>query len=396
MADRGTLGKPLRVALVAGERSGDTLGAGLIEALGRRVSTLECIGIGGEAMVEAGCDAWYRAEELSVMGLVEVLRHLPRLLKLRKTLIARLAAHPPDVFIGIDSPDFNLPVAAAMKRLGVPAVQYVSPQVWAWRESRVESIRRAVDLVLCVLPFETEFYARHDVNAVFVGHPLADQVPDRVDQVAARERLALPREGPLLAVLPGSRASEVTRLARPFIETARWLQARLPGLEVAVALASEPLRAQFAKACGELELDPPAHLIGARAREVLAASDAVLTASGTASLEAALYRRPMVVAYRVSWLTYWVWKRMGVAKLEVFSLPNLLAGRRLVREFLQDEVRADRLGEALLPLLSGAADDTGLAQAFADIHARLKCGADDRAAEAVLGLVGSTAPGRTP
>ena len=389
MAERESPPKRLRVAIVAGERSGDTLGAGLIEALRRRVPELECVGIAGDAMTAAGCDAWYRSEELSVMGLAEVLRHLPRLLRIRKRLVARLSAQPPDVFVGIDSPDFNLPVAAAMKRLGVPAVQYVSPQVWAWRQSRVESIRRAVDLVLCVLPFETEFYARHDVNAQFVGHPLADAVPERVDRAAVRERLGLGRDARVLAVLPGSRASEVARLAGPFMETARWLQARLPGLQVAVALSSEPMRALFARGAAGVDLDPPAHLIMARAREVLAASDAVLTASGTASLEAALYRRPMVVAYRLSWLTYWVWKRMGVAKLAVFSLPNLLAGRSLVQEFLQRDVRADRLGEALLPLLSSDEHQMELQQAFADIHSRLKRDADNRAAEAVLGLLRS-------
>jgi lipid-A-disaccharide synthase len=384
--------RPLRVAIVAGERSGDALGAGLIGALARRVPDLECFGIAGEAMVAGGCEAWYRAEELSVMGLAEVLRHLPRLLRIRRDLIARLANRPPDVFIGIDSPDFNLPVALAMKRIGVPAVQYVSPQVWAWRQSRVKSIRRAIDLVLCVLPFETDFYTRHDVNAVFVGHPLADAVPVAVDRGAARARLGLAPDGPLLAILPGSRASEVTRLARPFIETARWLEAREPQLRVAVALASDAMRRLFLDSSRGIELDRAACLVTGRTREVLAASDVVLTASGTASLEAALYKRPMVVAYRLSWLTYWVWKRMGVAKLASFSLPNLLAGRPLVQEFLQQDVRAERLGEALLRLLRAPGRDQALQQAFATIHERLRCDANKRAADAVLALLQDRGP----
>jgi len=241
--------------------------------------------------------------------------------------------------------------------------------------------------VLCVLPFETDFYTRHDVNAVFVGHPLADAVPLSVDRDAARERLGLPRGIPVLAVLPGSRASEVTKLTRPFMETARWLQARVPQLQVAVALASPHIEPLYSRVAAGIELTPPARLVTARTREVLAACDAVLTASGTASLEAALYKRPMVVAYRLSWLTYWVWKSMGVAKLTFFSLPNLLAGRRLVPEFLQRDVRAERLGAALLGLLAGADQDGELQQAFAAIHERLKCDADNRAADAVLGLL---------
>jgi len=332
--------RPLRIALAAGEASGDLLGAGLIEAIKRRAPDAEFFGIAGPGMAAAGCAAWYRTEELSVMGLAEVLRHLPRLLRLRRSLIKRLQSAKPDVFIGIDSPDFNLPVEAALKRGGVPTVQYVSPQVWAWRQSRVASIRAAADLVLCVLPFETEFYATHGVNSAFVGHPLADQVPFEVNAPDARQRLELPASAPTLAVLPGSRS-------RPFLQTGKWLQDRHPGLQVVIALANEATRERYLQETRGIELDPAPRLIVARAREVMAAADVVLTASGTASLEAALLKRPMVVAYIISGLTHRLLRVLGLNKLEHFSLPNLLAGRAVVPEFLQAQVRPAVLGPAL-------------------------------------------------
>ena len=379
---------PLRVALVAGERSGDTLGAGLIEALRRRVPEAKFFGIAGDAMVRAGCEPWYHAEELSVMGLAEVLRHLPRLLRIRRSLVRRLLAEPPDLFIGVDSPDFNLPVAGALHDQGIATVQYVSPQVWAWRQSRVHGIRKAIDLVLCVLPFETEFYASHGVPAVFVGHPLADQVPLQVDRQAARAALGLAAGARVLALLPGSRRSEVAQLARPFAETVHWLRReRGAELECVVALASEGLRELFVALTRDLPLVPAPTLVVGQTRRVLAAADLVLTASGTASLEAALMRRPMVVAYRVSWLTYWVWRRMGVARLEHFALPNLLAGRGLVPEFAQGQVTAPQLGEALLRIGGEAERGGDWHRELAAIHTRLRCRADEQAAEAVLDLL---------
>ena len=262
------------------------------------------------------------------MGLAEVLKDLPRLLRLRRSFVERLRAARPDVFIGIDSPDFNLPVEAALKKLAVPTVQYVSPQVWAWRQSRVKGIRRAADLVLCVLPFETDFYATHGVNSVFVGHPLADEVPIDVDTAAARRALKLPVSTSTLAVLPGSRHSEVSRLARPFLETCKWLRERHPGLEIVVALANDGTRDAFAKATRGIDLHPPPRLIVGRAREVLAAADVVLTASGTASLEAALLKRPMVVAYIISGLTHRLLRVLGLNKLAHFSLAESSRGPR--------------------------------------------------------------------
>ncbi|HJR70750.1 MAG TPA: lipid-A-disaccharide synthase [Gammaproteobacteria bacterium] len=378
--------RPLRVALVAGEASGDTLGAGLIEALRAQVPDATFVGMAGPKMIAAGCEPWYRAEEIAVMGFFEVLPHLRRILKLRRELVERIKASRVDVFVGVDAQDFNRPAEVALKRAGIKTVQYVSPQVWAWRQSRAATIREAVDLVLCVLPFEPPFYAKYGVNAKFVGHPLADMIPLTVDKAAARAALRLPTDKPMLAVLPGSRRSEVTRLSAPFMATAAWLKDRRPDLAVAVALASESTAALFSAATAGMDLRG-AHLIAHRAREVMAAADVVLTASGTASLEAMLCKRPMVVAYKMVPLTYWLVRRLGVAKLPNFSLPNLLAGKTLVPEFVQQEVRPDRLGPAVLAALDGTGLTPGWYDAFTDIHRQLCRDASTSAAREVLELV---------
>jgi lipid-A-disaccharide synthase len=378
--------RPLKFALVAGEASGDTLGAGLIEALKAQVPDAEFVGMAGPKMIAAGCEPWYRAEEIAVMGFFEVLPHLRRILALRRELVARVERAEVDAFIGIDAQDFNKPAAAALKRAGIKTVQYVSPQVWAWRQSRAATIRDAVDLVLCVLPFEPKFYETHGVNAKFVGHPLADAIPLSVDKGAARRKLGLPDDKPVLAILPGSRRSEVSRLAAPFMATAAWLKRERPELAVAVALASDATAELFREATAGMELSGAA-LIPQKAREVMAAADVVLTASGTASLEALLTKRPMVVAYKMVPLTYWLVRRLGVSKLPYFSLPNLLAGRALVPEFVQGQVRAEVLGPAVLAALDGTGVAAGWYDAFADIHRQLRCDASASAAREVLALV---------
>jgi lipid-A-disaccharide synthase len=319
-----------------------------------------------------------------------VLPHLPRILKLRRELIARVERARVDAYIGIDAQDFNKPAEVALKRAGIKTVQYVSPQVWAWRQSRVATIREAVDLVLCVLPFEPKFYEAHGVNAKFVGHPLADMIPLNVDKAAARAALGLPADKPVLAVLPGSRRSEVSRLAAPFMATAAWLERERPELAVAVALASDSAADLFREATAGMDLRGAA-LIPLKAREVMAAADVVLTASGTASLEALLTKRPMVVAYKMVPLTYWLVRRLGVAKLPHFSLPNLLAGRALVPEFVQGQVRPDVLGPAVLGALDGTSLPAGWYDAFADIHRQLRCDASASAAREVLALVRGSA-----
>lgn len=378
--------RPLRVAIVAGEASGDILGAGLIEALRAQVPDATFVGMAGPRMIAAGCEPWYRAEEIAVMGFLEVLPHLPRILRLRRELVERIKQSDVDVFIGIDAQEFNRSVTKALKRVGIATVQYVSPQVWAWRQSRAATLRDAVDLILCVLPFEPEFLARYGVNAKFVGHPLADMIPLDIDKAAARAKLGLPQDRPILAVLPGSRDSEVSRLSRPFMATAQWLKQRRPELEVVVALASEASAEQLRAATAGIDL-AGARLVPQRAREIMAAADAVLVASGTATLEALLIRRPMVVAYKMAPVSYWLARRLGLSKLRHFSLPNLLAGRELVPEFVQQQVRPDVLGPAVLAALDGTELAAGWYDAFTEIHRQLRCDASTSAAREVLALV---------
>lgn len=359
----------------------------MIEALRRRVGDAEFFGIAGPRMVEAGCEAWHGIDELSVMGLTEVLPHLRRLLKLRRALIERIEAIRPDLYIGVDSSDFNLPVEAALKAAGIATVQYVSPQVWAWRQSRVAKIRAATDLVLCLLPFEAPFYAEHGVNARFVGHPLADEIPFDVDAGEARRALELPPDASILALLPGSRRAEVERLARDFLGTAAWLAGRCERMRFVVAAANDAVADISARAAREARIEPPVRIVTGRARQVIAAADVVLTASGTASLECLLLKRPMVVAHRLSPLTYWLVRSMGVNRLPNFSLPNLLAGRRLVPEYVQRQVRPDILGPAVLRCFEQCREESDWRETFTAIHRRLRCRASDSAADAVLTLV---------
>ena len=377
----------MRVALVAGETSGDVLGAELIKSIRALAPSAEFFGIGGPDMTEAGCKSRFRTEELSVMGLTEVFRDLPRLLRVRRELIKNFLEMRPDIFIGIDSPDFNLPVARTLKKRGIPTVQYVSPQVWAWRQSRVTSVRKATDLVLCVLPFEVNFYEHHAVNAVFVGHPLADQIPVTFSQEDARARLGLVGVGPIVAVLPGSRRNEVLRLSRPFLETMQWLRERQPELVFVVAFSTQEMKNVFLEQTAGMDMYPAPKFFCGKARQVMAASDVVLTASGTASLEAMLLKRPMVVAYKISPLTYWILRGMGVRKLQNFSLPNLLSAQSLIPEYLQGQVCAEVLGPALLDFLNEGALSAHWKDAFIVIHKQLRCNASKQAANAIIDLL---------
>ena len=373
------------IGLVAGEASGDNLGGALIRALHEREPRLRCYGVAGPRMVEAGCEPWRSSEELAVMGLAEILRHLPRLLRLRKDLVARLVAARPDVFVGIDSPEFNLRVAAQLKAQGIPTVQYVSPQVWAWRQGRVRTIGRAVDLILCVLPFESRFYDEHDVRAVFVGHPLADRIPLESPPLPARTALGLDLYAPTVAVLPGSRRNEVARLGGPFAATIAWLKHRRPELRFVAPMASRDARAAFERSLAEHAPGVQVDVIDGRAQEALAAADAVLVASGTATLETALIKRPMVVAYRVAPLTSWLLREMKLMKAEFFAQPNLLAGRKIVPEYAQEQVRPDVLGPAVLEQLERP-DRADLVAQFTEIHQSLRRDASARAADAILEL----------
>ncbi len=375
---------PLRVGIVAGEHSGDQLGAALIAALRERVPALECFGVAGPKMVAAGCEAWAGADSLGVMGLAEVLRHLPRLLRLRAELTARFTAARPDVFVGIDSPEFNLTLARRLKRAGIRCVQYVSPQVWAWRQERARTIGRDSDLVLCLLPFESEFYAQHAVRAEFVGHPLADQIPLEVDSSGARAALGIAPDARLIALLPGSRLFEVAHLAAPFTAAAAWIRARQPGFQFIAPMASAAMRERFEKELAQAPEKAAIRLVDGQAQRVLAASDAAIVASGTATLETLLSGKPMVVAYKVSWLTAFIVRALGLVKVPYFSQPNLLAGRRLVPEFYQRQVTGEALGRALLAEIENPAHVAGLRDEFAAIHRVLRRGGAGRAADAVL------------
>jgi len=325
------------------------------------------------------------------MGLTEVLRHLPRLLSLRAALTRRLRAARPHVFIGIDAPEFNLRLARTLRGAGIRTVQYVSPQVWAWRQGRVRSIGAACDLVLCLLPFEASFYAQHGVAAVFVGHPLADQIPLAVDRDAARRALDLRGDGPLVALLPGSRLTEVARLAAPFAAAAAHIAARRSGYRFIAPMASPEVREVFEKEVAQLPDAPAIRVLEGQAQPALAACDAAIVASGTATLEALLSARPMVVAYRVSPVTAFALRTMRLVKVRYFSQPNLLAGRRLVPEFFQEQVSGAALGQALLQELEDRGHVRELLEEFASVHRTLRRGGAARAADAIL-----TCAGRAP
>ena len=378
---------PLRVGIVAGESSGDQLGAALIAALRERVPALQCFGVAGPKMIAAGCEAWAAAEELAVMGLTEVLHHLPRLLRLRASLTERFLASRPDVFVGVDAPEFNLGLAKRLHAHGLTTVQYVSPQVWAWRQGRVRSIGRACDLVLCLLPFETAFYARHGVRATFVGHPLADQIPLEVDRAGSRRALGLQPSGTVVALLPGSRVAEVEQLGSDFLQAAAWLAERRPDFTFIAPMATARAREAFERKQAEVPAAPKVLLREGHAQQVLAACDAAIVASGTATLEALLSRRPMVVAYRLGALTAFLLRRLRLVKVPHFSQPNLLVGRALVPELLQEQVTGAALGEALLGRLSDGAYLRELDEEFIKVHEQLRGGAAARAAEAVLTLL---------
>jgi lipid-A-disaccharide synthase len=371
----------MRVALVAGEASGDILGAGLMQALKAQYPQIEFIGVGGPLMQAQGLSSYFPMERLSVMGLVEVLGRLPELLSRRKRLINTLITAKPDVFIGIDAPDFNLTLELKLRQAGIKTVHYVSPSVWAWRQKRVLKIREACDLMLTLFPFEAQFYQDHQVPVRFVGHPLADTIPQQADRAAARDALSLSQDQPVVALMPGSRGGEVSRLGSLFLDAAVRLRTLRPGIQFILPCSSPERRAQLEQML--VGLDLPLTLLNGRSHEALAACDAVLIASGTATLEALLYKRPMVVAYKVAPLTYRILKRLVTSAY--ISLPNLLAERLLVPEMIQDAATPEALAQLLAPLLDGGEVQT---EGFDVIHRALRRDASVQAAQAVLQLTG--------
>jgi len=374
--------------MVANEPSGDQLGASLIQALQECIPDIHFEGVGGPRMQAAGCHSLVPMEQLSVMGLVEVVRHLPRLWRIRRGLARHFLAHPPHVFVGIDAPDFNLRLEEWLHRAHIPTVHYVSPTVWAWRPGRVRAMRRSLDLMLSVFPFEVAFLERHRVPVRYVGHPLAEEIPLEHDRAGARARLGLPAHRTVLAVLPGSRVSEVQRLARVFLETAQWCLERRPQLHFVIPLVNAPIRALVEAAWQAVDPQLPVTLVDGNSRDVLTAADLVLTASGTATLEALLHQRPMVVAYRLNPLTYWLATRLKLVKVPYVALSNLLVGEALAPELLQDACRPAGLGEALLSFLDNPERMRQIQERYRQVHQGLRCDSRHRAAEAVLGVMG--------
>jgi lipid-A-disaccharide synthase len=358
-------------AFVAGEASGDLLAAGILDELRRIRPELHCVGVGGDRMIAAGFDAWAHVRELSVRGYVEVLRHLPRLLRLRQQLANRLLAAPPAAFVGVDAPDFNLGLEERLRASGIPVVHYVSPSIWAWRPERIERIRRAVDHMLLVFPFEQKIYDEAGIRATYVGHPLASMIPLVPDAAAARDRLGLAPAGPLVAVLPGSRPDEVRHLGAVFLDAVGLLGEREAGLQAVVPAADAALKAELRRMlAARPALASRVALIDRRSHDCLEAADAVLVASGTATLETALYKRPMVISYRMPALSAWLMRRKG--RIPYVGLPNILAGERLVPELLQEAATAPALADALQAQLHDASRRARLTQRFTDLHHELK------------------------
>ncbi len=375
----------LRIGLVAGEASGDRLGAGLIKAIQAQRPDTRFEGVGGPLMLAAGLQSLFPMEPLSVMGLIEPLKNLPTLLRIRGSLKKHFIAQPPDIFIGIDAPDFNLGLELKLRRQGITTMHYVSPSVWAWRQKRIKKIARAVDHMLTLLPFEADFYTEHKVPVTFVGHPLADDLPMDPEGARARAELNLGApSAPVLALLPGSRRGEVAQLGRLFLETARRCREVMPDLTFVLPAANAARRQQIDLLMMEFA-DLPVTVLDGQSHAAMAAADVVLLASGTTALEAMLLKKPMVVSYRTGWLTHAIISRM--LKVPYVSLPNLLAGEELVPELLQDAATVKNLSERLMAIFQHPREGEALKEKFYQLHEQLRCNASYKASAAVLDLI---------
>ncbi len=375
-----------RIGIVANEVSGDQLAATLIQALKARRPELQFEGMTGPQMEAEGCRSLASMDP--VMGLVEVLKHLPRLLSARRQLYSHFSDDPPVLFIGVDAPDFNLALEARLKAAGVKTAHFVSPTVWAWRQGRAKKLRHAVDLMLCIFAFEADFLRNYQVPAVYVGHPLADEIPMApLDARVQRSQLGMDPARPAIAMLPGSRMSEVSRLADDFIKTAQWCLRRRPELQFVSPLVNARIRQAFEARIAALAPDLPITLLDKQPRQAIQAAEVVLTASGTATLEVLLLKRPMVVAYRLSPLTYWMIKYFNLLKIPHVSIANLLADEAMAPEYLQHDCSPEKMGPALLEFLDNPQRRVEIAGAYRKIHESLRCNAAERVADAVLELI---------
>jgi len=370
------------IALVAGEVSGDYLAAGLINALKKRLPGCKFVGIAGPRMIEAGCEARFPSEKLAVMGFTEALGRLPEIYSIRRKFRKYLLQNPPDIFIGIDAPDFNLGLEEKLRQAGIPTVHYVSPSVWAWRAERIHKIKRAVDRILTLFPFEAEFYRQHDVPVSFVGHPLADNIPIEVDQTAARKRLNLPDHITIIGVLPGSRRSEVEKIGPIFCEAIRRCFERNPDFRFIAPLATPATRQLFEYMVDSRIPGLPVTLFDGQAQDIMIAADVLMVASGTATLEALLCKRPMVVAYKMAASTWWYMKRKFIVNR--YALPNHLAGHDVALELYQDKARPELIANEIIRLHDHPDEVESLKREFANIHRQLRCDASEKAADAVM------------
>lgn len=375
--------KQLTIALVAGETSGDILGAGLIRTLKKHHPNIKFVGIAGPRMQTEGCQAWYEMEELSVMGIVEVLGRLRRILAIRRDITKRLIDLKPDVFIGIDAPDFNLSLEGKLKQASIKTIHYVSPSVWAWKQKRVFKIKRNTNLILAFLPFEKAFYDKFDVPCRFIGHKMADDIPLEPDQTAMRQQLGIPVDCQCLALLPGSRHAEVTLLSEPFLKAAQLLRDKFPDLHIVVPLVNGKRRAEFEQIKAEIAPKLNLQLLDGHAREAMIASNAAILASGTVALECMLAKCPMVVGYKMKAFTFWLAKKL--IKTPYVSLPNILAGKEIVPELLQHDCTPENIANHIVPLLKS--DNSELKATFLALHKQIRCNADEQAAQAVLDVL---------
>ena len=379
-------GRRIRIALMAGEASGDLLGAHLLAALKERIPRLEAFGIGGPQMQSAGLQSWYPMEWFAVRGYVEVIRSLPKLLRVRREFKRRLLADPPDLFIGIDAPDFNIDLELALRAAGITTVQYVSPSIWGWRGERIHKIKRAVSKILALFPFEPAIYERAGVPVAYVGHPLADDFPDHPDRLAAREQMRISPKQIVVALLPGSRQSEVREMGELFIATARLVAEQIPNAHFLVPLVSRETRNIFEEAIYLQQAEAlPITILFGHAHMAMTAADAILVASGTATLEAALLKRPMVISYKMPRLSAWIMRRK--AHLPYAGLPNILAGEFVVPELLQEDATAENLAQALCNQLQDKEVRKRLEHRFLVIHRSLRQDTANRAVEAILPLL---------
>lgn len=378
----------MRIGIVVGESSGDILGASLMKAIKEQCPGATFEGIAGPLMKKEGARSLYSMERLAVMGITEILGHYRELSDIRNNLIKHFIDRPPEVFIGIDSPEFNTHLEFTLKQSGIKTVHYVSPSVWAWRQYRIKKIGQSVDLMLTLFPFEAQYYQARSLPVKFVGHPLADAVPLEIDKNAVREEMKLPEDWEIVALLPGSRGIEVHYLAEIFVKTAQWVLERRPNSNVffIAPLINKARRKQFEQAVKKQGGSLPIKLVDGQAREVMAAADVVVVASGTATLEAMLLKKPMVVVYKLSTITYWITKML--ASIKVYSLPNLLAKRHVVPELIQADATPERIGTEVLSFLENKGRCTALISIFNNIHLSLRKNASKEAADAILELVG--------